>query len=334
MPTDVHNKKYLSLFYSDNRGEWRGLAEKFGVLDYMVERYVQMLGRDGAEMFLSSCLIPPKKSIRCNDLKIDCQRLQEVMEEKGFKFSRISWIPHGLLINNAPSSPSLGATLEYLKGYYYIQGLASMLPPYALHPSPTDTVLDLAAAPGGKTTYLSQLMHNNGLVLALEKKRNRMRGLLSNINRMGATNVVLLRGDASIAPKLGINFDKILLDAPCSGEGLLGKDPSRRTKTTLSRLREFQEEQMKLIKYAALSLKKDGLMVYSTCSVAPEEDEAVIDFAVEHIGLHVVDPKVKVGEPGITEFKGVSFDPSVKMCRRLYPHLHGTEGFFLCLLSK
>ncbi|BBD71696.1 hypothetical protein HS1genome_0085 [Sulfodiicoccus acidiphilus] len=244
------------------------------------------------------------------------------------------WAPHALVLEKSPRKPSLGATPEYLKGYYYIQGLASMLPAYALRPSSSDIVLDMAAAPGGKTTQLAQLMKNSGLIVAIEKRRDRMRSLMSNVNRMGVKNTVLLRAESSIVSKLDLKFSKIILDAPCSGEGLIAKDPSRRTKTTPEHLKRFQGIQINLLTHAIAALDEGGKLIYSTCSIAPEENEAVIDFAIENLGLKTLPLDLGVGNPGLREFRGVSFHSSIENCRRLYPHLHGTEGFFLCLLSR
>ncbi|AWR97223.1 NOL1/NOP2/sun family putative RNA methylase [Acidianus sulfidivorans JP7] len=326
-------KKYDALFQISPSKKARELAIKYRFLDYMVERYLDIF-KDSTVDFLESCGYPLKKSIRCNTLKISCNKLVKELEEKGFSLKKVEWLPHGFEVVSYPKSPSLGATIEYLKGYYYIQGLASMIPAYVLNPSPLDFVLDMAAAPGGKTTQLSQIMENKGKIVAIEKSRKRIRALQSNINRLGASNILLIRTDASVLVKSDLKFDKILLDAPCSGEGLIPEDQSRRTRTSILDLKNFFITQLNLLLSAYALLRKGGKLVYSTCSIAPEEDEAVVNFAIENLGMKTIKITGFPGDEGITEFRGIKFSNEIKNCLRLYPHKHSTEGFFICLLEK
>nr|WP_236748916.1 RsmB/NOP family class I SAM-dependent RNA methyltransferase [Acidianus manzaensis] len=326
-------KKYDKLFEVSPSRKARDLAIKYGFLDYMIERYLDMF-KDSTKDFLDSCGYPLKKSIRCNTLKISCDKLVNELKKKGFYLKKVDWLPHGYEVLSYPKSPSLGATIEYLKGYYYIQGLASMIPAYVLNPSSSDFVLDMAAAPGGKTTQLSQLMENKGKIIAVEKSRKRIRALESNINRLGATNILIVRTDATVLKKSNFRFTKILLDAPCSGEGLIPIDQSRKTRTSILDLRNFFITQLNLISTAFSLLDDNGRLVYSTCSIAPEENEAVINFAIENLGMKPIKISEFPGCKGITEFHGIKFSEELKNCLRLYPHKHGTEGFFICLLQK
>ena len=333
MNVEEYIKKYDNMFEVSPTFKARQLASKYGFLDYMIERYIHMFG-DELEDFLFHCSVPLVKSIRCNDLLIDCNKLVERLENKGFELRKVEWLPHGYKVIKSPKSPSLGATLEYLSGFYYIQGLASMVPPYVLAPTEKDVVLDMAASPGGKTTQMSQLMRNKGIIVAVEKSRERMRSLMSNINRMKAKNVILVRTDAKVLVKSQLKFSKILLDAPCSGEGLIPEDPSRKTKTTLSDLKEFFRKQLELIAAAYTLLEEGGTLVYSTCSIAPEENEAVVNFAIEELGMKTEKIYGYPAESGIEEFMGVKFNSQVKNCIRFYPHKSHTEGFFVCKLRK
>ena len=300
----------------------------------MVERYLQMLGDKETEEFLYSCSFPLKKSIRCNDLLIDCKKLEEKLSNKGFELEKVPWLKHGYIVKSSPKKPSLGATIEYLSGYYYIQGLASMVPAYVLDPHENDVVLDMAAAPGGKTTQISQLMRNKGLVVAVEKSRERIKSLYSNINRLGVKNVILLRTNVKNLIKIKIQFDKILLDAPCSGEGLIPEDPTRRTKTSIEDLRNFFVSQIELIDTAYKLLKSGGILVYSTCSIAPEENEAVVNYLIENYNAKILPITGYPSVNGLTEYNGVKFDESLRFCIRFYPHKSGTEGFFVCKIMK
>ncbi|BCU70564.1 NOL1/NOP2/sun family putative RNA methylase [Stygiolobus caldivivus] len=333
MNVEEYIKKYDRLFDVSPSFKAKQFAEKYNFLDYMIERYIHMFQGE-LEDFLYHCSIPLVKSIRCNDLLINCEKLTERMRNKGFELQKVDWLLHGYRVVTVPKSPSLGATLEYLSGFYYIQGLASMVPPYVLSPNENDVVLDMAASPGSKTTQISQLMGNKGLILAVEKSRERIKTLLSNINRMKAKNVILLRTDSKNLVNSSLKFSKILLDAPCSGEGLIPEDPSRKTKTTISDLRRFFVEQLLMVNSAYQLLDDGGTLVYSTCSIAPEEDEAVVNFAIEELGMEVEKIEGYPADDGIEEFMQVKFNPEVKKCIRFYPHKSYTEGFFVCKLRK
>lgn len=334
MTIEEYIEKYNNLFSVSPSLNAINLARKYKFLDYMVERYIRMLGNYETEEFLRSCSFPLKKSIRCNDLLIDCRKLEEKLENKGFKLEKVSWLKHGYIITSSPERPSLGATIEFLSGYYYIQGLASMVPAYVLDPNDDETVLDMAAAPGGKTTQIAQLMRNSGLIIAVERSRERIKSLYSNINRLGVRNVVLLRTDVRNLIKTGIQVDKILLDAPCSGEGLIPEDPSRKTKTKLEDLKLFFREQLELLDTAYKLLRSDGVLVYSTCSIAPEEDEAVVNYLVENYDVKIIRESGYPSLNGLTEYNNIKFDESLRYCMRFYPHKSGTEGFFVCKIKK
>lgn len=327
--------KYEEIFHVSPSYEAKKLAEKYGFLDYMVERYINMF-RDKIEVedYLYSCSFPLVKSIRCNTLRIECEILEKILYENGFILNKVEWLPHGYIVKSFPPKPSLGSTLQYLLGYYHIQGLASMVPAYVLNPNPNDFVLDMAAAPGSKTTQMSQLMHNKGLILAIEKRRDRIRSLLSNINRLGVENVLLIRTDVKNLAKTSLEFDKILLDAPCSGEGLVQKDPTRRYKTSINDLKTFSINQLSLIETAYKLLKRGGYLVYSTCSIAPEEDELVVNYAVEELGMNIVKVDGYPAQNGYTDYYTIKFNDNLKNCLRFFPHKQHTEGFFVCLLKK
>ncbi|WP_062511459.1 RsmB/NOP family class I SAM-dependent RNA methyltransferase [Sulfolobus acidocaldarius] len=328
-------KKYDKLFSLSPSYQAVRLSNKYGFLDYMVERYIHMFDSlEDAESFMRSCTVPLEESIRCNDLVTTCSTMEYRLEEKNFELEKVQWLPHGYRVIKKPNKPSLGATVEYLNGYYYIQGLASMVPAYVLNPHEEDTVLDMAAAPGGKTTQLAQLMKNKGLIIATEKSRRRARSLISNINRMHARNIILIRSDASTLSKTRIKFSKILLDAPCSGEGIIFKDTERRKKTSLSDLKNFSLTQMGLLTIGYDLLDKNGILVYSTCSIAPEEDELVVNYGIEELGFRAIKISGYPADKGISEFTGVKFSHDVNNCIRFYPHEHGTEGFFVCALQK
>lgn len=329
-------KAYEDVFAVSPSFRAKALAKKYRVLDYMAERYLNFLGED-AEEFLRSCSFPLRKAVRCNTLKVkECSIMVEGLREKGFELKEVGWVPYFYWVERSPKSPTLGSTLEYLSGFYYIQSPASGVPVLELDPHNTDRVLDMAAAPGGKTSFISQLMGNGGVVVAVERSRERMRSLLSNLSRLGVANVVTLRQDVKrLTNAFEEYFDKILLDAPCSGEGLIPEDESRRTKTTLSDLKEFFEDQVALVDMAIRMLRPGGLLVYSTCSIAPEENEMVVNYLIEYYDVEI--ERVSSNYPaltGITEYRGHKLSEDLANCIRFYPHISGTEGFFVCKIRR
>lgn len=311
----------------------RQLAKSYGFLPYMVERYFQIF-RDEKEVveFLQACSRSIKPSIRVNTLITTPATLQARLLQKGFDLQQVGDTRCIFRVNRAPYP--LGATTEYLLGHYYIQGVPSALCAVALAPQPYETVADMCAAPGGKTTHIAQLMENQGVVLAFDLSRVKMRALRSHVSRMGVTNVVMMRMDAAKMPELGLEFDKILLDAPCTGEGLIPIDPSRKTSRLVEDIMVCARRQSGLVDAAVQCLKPGGSVLYSTCSIAPEENEFVVQDAIVRHGLQVVDTGIQMGREGLTRAFGRELDGSLKLARRFYPHTDDTEGFFICKLTR
>jgi len=320
-------------------GGVRAIASKFGYLEYMIVRYHEILG-DWSEVveLLRAFEKPLVKAIRVNTLRFkSVAEVVERLEKLGYEFSKIPWDRHSYTVVRA-GRVSLGATHEFLLGGYYpYRGLASLIPPLALEPRELDRVLDSAAAPGGKTTHLAQLMGNSGLILATDVSRERFRALRTNLERMGVENVVAIRIDSRRIPEIfGEYFTKSLLDAPCTGEGIIQLDPSRKTKTSFEDLVRAHKKQVELLTATVHSTAPGGRVVYSTCSIAPEENEFTIAEVLESLGgVRIVSPSISLDlEPGVTEYFGIRLSDQLKLCGRTYPHKQGLEGFFVCVLEK
>ena len=209
--------------------------------------------------------------IRVNTLKITPKELKNRLNSKNVELES-TFLDYVFKVKGAPFS--IGATPEYLFGYYYLQSISSIIPPLILNPSENDMVLDMCSAPGGKTTHLSQLMNNKGVVVANELNRKRMRSLKSNIYRMGITNIILLNMDALRLKKFNMLFDKILLDAPCTGNPI--KDKNR--VVSKRDIRYCAIRQKNMLNVGIDMLKEGGEIVYSTCSPEIEENEDVIEY--------------------------------------------------------
>jgi NOL1/NOP2/sun family putative RNA methylase len=226
--------------------------------------------------------------------------------------------------------------IEHILGYIHIQEEVSMVPPIVLDPKPGEWILDLCAAPGSKTTHISQMMDNRGLVIANEPSLARITSLRSNCERLGAINVAITRYDGRRFPDQ--QFDRILVDAPCSSEGMARKDPEVLTRCSLKRSLDIQVLQKGLLKRAVQLTRSGGIVIYSTCTYAPEENEAVVGGVLGQFRDMVRLEKVSVPGlkecSGLSEWNGTEFGDELKNCARYYSHQNDTGGFFVAKLVK
>lgn len=308
------------------------MFEEYGYNPDLIERYLKLFGKYETEQLLKADSNPLKKAIRVNTLNTEIEPCISRLEKKGFTFSKVKWCPGGFFVEKA--KVALGATTEHLLGYYYIQDPSSMAPAFELSPSQTDVVLDMTAAPGGKTIHLAQIMKNRGVIVASDQDSDKIKAMRSNIERCGVTNALLIRMKAQEFVELGLKFDKVLLDAPCTGEGTISKNPERKTTLQLKDFEHYAGVQRELIDVANHVLKPGGILLYSTCSLAPEENEMQVEYAVEKLGFEVLNLKNKFVSEGMTEFFGKQHPEYLKRCGRFFPHKHGTQGFFMAKLKK
>jgi tRNA (cytosine49-C5)-methyltransferase len=300
------------------------------------ERMIKLLGDDfvSYKKILKSL---PVKSIRCNTLKISVAGLKEILEKKGWKIIQ-PWsdYPEVFVIDSNLEPGELGRSLEHLLGYYYVQELASMLPPIVLDCNSNELVLDLCSSPGSKTTQIACFMENKGKLIANEVSMGRLRILASNLERCGVSNVVVTRKDGvaicNRLVNLGFSFDKILVDAPCSGEGTLRSSYKTYLMWNIKNIFSLSRLQKQLASSAFELLKVGGEMVYSTCTHAPEENEEVVNFLLEKYGeeIEICDLELPIKfRKGIKEWEGKVYDKRVEKCARVYPQENNTEGFFV-----
>ncbi|MFA5797246.1 MAG: RsmB/NOP family class I SAM-dependent RNA methyltransferase [Candidatus Woesearchaeota archaeon] len=268
--------------------------------------------------------------LRVNTLKIDEQELVQRLKTLKIRIEKIPFLDHGYFYD-APFS--LASTTEYLLGYFYIQEAASQLPVHALDIKPGMYILDMAASPGSKTTQMAQCLENKGIIIALDIDSRRLLSLRNNLERCGVTNTVLYKKDARFAFDLHMQFDRVLLDAPCTGNYVIEKEffKIKNIPGIMGRAR-IQKE---LLKAAVKVLKKDGIFVYSTCSLEPEENELNINWFLNKFPeMQLVETGIKIGDPGLTTIFKEKLDPSISKCRRLWPEKTGTQGFFIAKLKK
>jgi NOL1/NOP2/sun family putative RNA methylase len=315
----------LTLIFPDS-AESSILAAKYGYDRWLVGRFLEYV--PDIHSFLDKMEKTPTQYIRVNTLKTSTEELEGRLRSKGFELKRTA-IPEVLAVEKAPMAT--GATIEYLLGHYYIQDLSSCMAVDALDVSENQAALDVAAAPGGKTTFVAQKMKNTGSIVALEPNERRARSMSFNLARCGVYNTCILQIDGLQAEKLQMKFDRVLLDAPCSCEGVIARDATRKTSHTPQDVDYCSSRQDKLIEVAASVVKPGGILVYSTCSFAPEENEMVVDRLLQKFGGITVEP-LEYGSTGLTSFGDMVFDSQLEKTRRLYPHIHDTTGFFIARL--
>jgi len=276
-------------------------------------------------------------TIRYNNLKKNLGLIKKNLEKKGIKIFSLDR-PLEIAGIISKNRIKIGNTPEFLSGYYTLQSIASLLPVLSLNPKEGERILDLAAAPGGKSTYISQLMNNNGILVANDKNKIRIKSLVSSIHRMGITNCVITNLDGIILPFIMKGFDKVLIDVPCTGTGIISHDLNIKMKN-ISKKNPSQFSSQKRLLLAAIDAcnersKNGGIIIYSTCSILVEENEFVIQYAVQNRNVKIVDTGLNFGMPGFKKFKDTVFDKNMENCRRFFPHIHNTDGFFVCKLKK
>ncbi|KAJ2799843.1 rRNA (cytosine-C5-)-methyltransferase nop2, partial [Coemansia guatemalensis] len=316
----------------------RDMCYYYGYNEFLMDKLLELFAVGEAVEFFEANEVARPVTIRTNTLKARRRDLAQSLINRGVNLDPIGkWTKVGLTIFD--SQVPIGATPEYMAGHYMIQAASSFLPVIALAPQENEKVLDMSAAPGGKTTYCAALMKNTGMVVANDANREREKALVANVHRLGASNVVVCNYDGREFPKVMGGFDRVLLDAPCSGTGVISKDASVKVNKGPEDFIMLTRLQKELILSAIDSVNADsstgGYIVYSTCSVTVDEDEAVVNYALrKRPNVKLVDTGLDFGRPGFTSFRGHSFHSSLALTRRFYPHAHNMDGFFVAKFQK
>ncbi len=303
-----------------------------------IARLHSLLGHERASLVLQTFSTGHPTTFRVNTLKADPIKVAADLAAAGFELQPANFYSAAFILQNK----SLGELSEqpaYKNGELYVQNLSSMLPPLILDPQPGDKVADLAAAPGSKTTQLAALMQNEGLILANDASTIRLYKLKANLEQQGVTCVQTTRGLAELMwRKNQSQFDRCLVDVPCSMEGRIRLDrPKTFEKWSLKSIKQLAKRQRQMLRSAVTMTKPGGTIVYSTCTLAPEENEAVVDWVLQKSeGAVVIEPIQLAGVPfsaGITEWEGSQFDLQVAHTARVLPD--GIfEGFFVAKLRR
>ncbi len=302
----------------------------------IISYLTQLYGEDWAGRYCTYTGDAPIDYIRYNSEKTEKAALIESLKTGyGIELSEVDGIPYALRVV-LDEKRNLGKTIEHITGNYYIQSLSSMLPPLVLDPQPDERVLDMCAAPGSKTTMLAQMMHNKGSLVANEIQHNRVGILTFNLERMSVFNAAILKmpGEqiASFYPEF---FDRILVDAPCSGLGILQKKGEVSSWWNEELIKKLTFIQQKLLISAIKALKPGGTLVYSTCTLTTEENEEMINSVLTSYPVELQEVTLPVeSSTGFSEFGQKVLNSEVRKCRRLDPLVTKSEGFFVAKLQK
>lgn len=295
---------------------------------------------------------PLRKSVRVNTLKMSVEDFKKHAAEKGWKLTQVPWCAEGFFIDREDRTNALGKDWLHLIGCFYMQEAASMLPPSLLGPMPDDIVLDMSAAPGSKTTQVASALAGTGLIVANDVQEKRLWTLKNATHRLGVSNLIVTKKVGQWFSKhMTERFDRVLCDAPCTAQGTARKDGDALLYCSLENIEKMSRLQYQLLEAAIHSAKVGGTIVYSTCTLTPEENEGVVLQILERFKGHVevVDPrtlKMDNGQWKIDQLieDSVRVQASLKEkfqfsilnfpFLRLWPQTEDTEGFFCAVLRK
>jgi len=302
--------------------------EKIGLQTFhptwFVKYCTNLLGPREAMDFLKADVNPPTTCIRVNTLKAPEDEIFEKLSTEGVKLEKTEPLKHVYKVLG--SKQSLTNVTSFREGLFYIQDKASCFASEAADPKPEMIVLDICAAPGAKTTYLAQLMQNRGSIDSVDYSVRRMQVWRREVARMGVKNAEPILADVCVSLPLEVEADVVVLDPPCTSTGVFAKQPSAKWRLTSKSIEKMADIQWQMINNCAEKVKEGGVLTYSTCSITLEENEMIIErFLKQHPEFSLVNITPNMGLPGLR---------GLDKCRRLYPHVHESNGFFIAKLMR
>jgi 16S rRNA (cytosine967-C5)-methyltransferase len=248
----------------------------------------------------------------------------ERLDAEGVSLEKVELLRHAYKVTGA--AQPLTCTRSFQEGLFYIQDKASVFAAEVADPKPGMRVLDVCAAPGAKTTYLAQLMQNQGLLCSVDYSFRRMQVWRREVSRMGVEIAEPVIADACVSLPFALEADVVVLDPPCTSTGVFAKQPSAKWRLTSGSIEKMASIQQQMISRCAETVKVGGVLTYSTCSITVEENELVVEGFLEgHPDVSLVEITPKLGVPGLR---------GLDRCQRLYPHIHGSNGFFIAKLLR
>ena len=291
---------------------------------WFVRYCYRLFGRNEAVAFLEGSVNPPPTYIRVNTLAATEEQIAQKLEAEGVKIEKAEPLKYTYKIGEMKKP--LNTLPSYKEGLFYIQDKASCFATEAADPKPGSVVFDVCAAPGAKTTYLAQLMHNEGSIGSVDFSNRRMKVWKKETARMGASIAEPVIADACATLPFNTQADLVVLDPPCTSTGVFAKQPSAKWRLRPKSIEKMAAIQWKMINSCAEKVAVGGALTYSTCSITVEENEMIIErFLKWHPEFSLVETMPKIGLPGL---RGLT------KCQRLYPQLHQCNGFFIAKLQK
>lgn len=294
-----------------------------------------LFGEDTANKYLEFAETDHATYVRANPIKTSREKLtRDLLADYKIETAPVENIPDAFKV--ITGTDIIGKTIEHIIGEYYIQSLSSMIPPIVLNPQPGETILDLCSAPGSKTTQTGEMMKNSGTLIANEVQLDRVKMLVYNIERMNLVNAAVTHFKGELLSKVFDNhFDKILVDAPCSGLGIIQKKGEINNWWSKERAEQLSELQLKLLISAIKMARTGGEIVYSTCTLTVEENELMLDRILNKYPVEVVDISLPLkSHDGFTSYEGITLNPALSKARRILPWEVDSEGFFIIKLRK
>ncbi len=291
-----------------------------------VERYEKI---DDSDEFWEYMAKPLRPSFRVNTLKASVEEVVRSLSDR-FRLERVPWCEEGFF-----SDREVGGTIEHQIGLIFCQEASSMIPAVVLNVERGMLVLDMCASPGGKTTQIAQYMENEGCIVANDVKYDRINILISNIQRCGVLIARVTMKDGRFFKRYENVFDRVLVDAPCSNVGMIRKNYRYLKMWSLREVYSLSRLQKELVMAGYRALKPGGVMVYSTCTLDPLENEEVVDYIISNTDARLEDINLPLERTeAILEFEGKVYDDEVRKCLRIHPQDNDTEGFFIAKIRK
>ena len=298
----------------------------------VIERYGELSGDKAS--FAAMLATPLPVCLWANRLRITADDLADRLKSEGFEVEPVAWNKDAFRL---PATARPGQSWLYKAGLCQIQEEAALLPVNLLAPQPGEHILDLCAAPGNKTAQIATALNNRGTVIANDIQAGRLAPLHAAIARLGLVNITTTAMDGVSFPRKSGPFDRVLADVPCSGEGTIRKGPRMHQPVTDKFRNWLRGKQRALLRQAIDLCRPGGRIIYSTCTFAPEENEAIVDAILsERRDIQLISAAEDMAgtSPGITEWQGKSFSKTLTKTLRVWPHKSGTGGFFAAILEK
>ncbi len=311
---------------------WENLPEKF------LQKLALLVPEEKKEQILASFCNEKPLSVRINTLKASDIQVKQVFLENNIAITSVPWYADAYIVTNATTRQLTDLEI-YKQGHFYIQNLSSMIPAIVLNPKPRETILDLCAAPGSKTTQMAAMMQNTGIIIANDRSRQRIFKLQANLKEQGVTNTKVMSNPGEIMWKKYPNyFDKVLVDVPCSMEGrFLASDEETYRDWSPKKVKLLSQSQKWLLRSAITATKPGGTIVYSTCTLSPEENEEVLEWLIKTEPYPITIEKITIPhlnmQPALATWNNHDLSKAIENANRILPD-QTMEAFFIAKIKK